>query len=159
MKPLKKSIKLLRNSWHLPMNSRKLFMYWISLPYELFLTFIYQCYNKRLLHGVPKYNTQHTRSWMVLFLWLWKQNKNTNYETILKSAQLVGTYIEKCTMFGNICTILENGCSFDCKGQLISKEDLKVFIWTKNQGKYFCISALASKLSQLKKIMAHYRAN
>ena len=29
------------------------------------------------------------------------------------------------------------------KGQLISKADLKVFIWTKNQRKYFCIFALA----------------
>ena len=31
------------------------------------------------------------------------------------------------------------------KGKLISKANLKVFIWTKNQRKCFCISALASK--------------
>ena len=31
------------------------------------------------------------------------------------------------------------------KGQLISKANSKLFIWTKNQRKYFCISALASK--------------
>ena len=30
------------------------------------------------------------------------------------------------------------------KGQLISKADLKIFIWTKNQQKYFGISALSS---------------
>ena len=45
------------------------------------------------------------------------------------------------------------------KGQFISKADLKVFIWTKNQRKHFCISALVSKMSQLKRIMAHYHAN
>ena len=31
------------------------------------------------------------------------------------------------------------------KGQLISKANSKLFTWTKNQRKYFCISALASK--------------
>ena len=31
------------------------------------------------------------------------------------------------------------------KGQLISKANFKVFIWTKKRMKYFCISALASK--------------
>ena len=31
------------------------------------------------------------------------------------------------------------------KGQLISKANFKVFIWTKKRTKYFCISALASK--------------
>ena len=44
--------------------------------------------------------------------------------------------------------VLEEG--LEAKGQLISKADLKVLIWTKNQRKYFCISALASKMSQLK---------
>ena len=41
---------------------------------------------------------------------------------------------------------------FLLKGQLISKTNFKVFIWTKNQRKYFCISALASKSGQIKKI-------
>ena len=46
------------------------------------------------------------------------------------------------------------------KGQLISKAKFKVFIWTKNWTKiFFCISALASKMGQIKKIMAHYHAN
>ena len=31
------------------------------------------------------------------------------------------------------------------KGQLILKANFKAFIWTKNQRKYFCVSALASK--------------
>ena len=35
--------------------------------------------------------------------------------------------------------------SCSAKGQLISKANFKFFIWTKNQWKYFCISALASK--------------
>ena len=39
----------------------------------------------------------------------------------MKSAQLVGTYIGKWTTFGNICTILENGCSFDCREQMSEK--------------------------------------
>ena len=38
------------------------------------------------------------------------------------------------------------------KGQLISKANSKVFIWTKNQRKYFCISGLASKSGQIRKI-------
>ena len=38
-----------------------------------------------------------------------------------------------------------------CKGQLISKANFEVFIWTKNQRKYFCISAQASKRKTLKK--------
>ena len=45
------------------------------------------------------------------------------------------------------------------KGQLISKANSKLFIWTKKQRKYFCISALASKMGQIIKIMAHYHAN
>ena len=45
------------------------------------------------------------------------------------------------------------------KGQLISRAGMKVFIEPKTQRKYFCISALASKMSQLKKRMAHYPAN
>ena len=36
---------------------------------------------------------------------------------------------------------------------------MKVFTWTKYQQKYFSISALASKISQLKKIMADYHVN
>ena len=39
----------------------------------------------------------------------------------MKSAQLVGTYIRKYTIFGNICTILENGRSFDCRVQMTEK--------------------------------------
>ena len=42
------------------------------------------------------------------------------------------------------------------KGQLISNQ---FSFEPKNQRKYFCISALASKMSQLKKIMSHYHAN
>ena len=38
------------------------------------------------------------------------------------------------------------------KGQLILKANSNLFIWTKNQHKYFCISALASKSGQIKKI-------
>ena len=38
------------------------------------------------------------------------------------------------------------------KGQLISKANFKVFIWTKKQWKYFCISAQAFKSSWIKKI-------
>ena len=34
---------------------------------------------------------------------------------------MVLTYIRKCTTFGNICTILENGCSFDCREQMSEK--------------------------------------
>ena len=48
------------------------------------------------------------------------------------------------------------------KGQLISEWLLDVFISTKNRTKiflYFCISALASKMGQIIKIMAHYHAN
>ena len=44
------------------------------------------------------------------------------------------------------------------KGQLISKAHFEVFIWTKNQRKYFCISALASKMGLIIKIMADYHA-
>ena len=35
----------------------------------------------------------------------------------------------------------------------------KVFICTKNEREYFCISALASEMGQIIKIMAHYHAN
>jgi hypothetical protein len=49
--------------------------------------------------------------------------------------------------------------SFVTKGQLILKANFEVFIGTKNQRKYFCISALASKMGQIIKIMAHYHAN
>ena len=46
------------------------------------------------------------------------------------------------------------------KGQIISEWLLDVFIWTKEtKRKYFCISALASKMGQIRKIMAHYHAN
>ena len=38
------------------------------------------------------------------------------------------------------------------KGQLISKANIKVFIWTKKQTKYFCISALASKSGQINEL-------
>ena len=39
------------------------------------------------------------------------------------------------------------------KGQLISKENSKLFIWTKKtKQKYFCSSALATKNGQIKKI-------
>ena len=34
-------------------------------------------------------------------------------------------------------------CFHCCKGQLISKANFEVFIWTKNERKYFSISALA----------------
>ena len=44
------------------------------------------------------------------------------------------------------------------KGQLISKAEMEVFIWTENQRKYLCISGLASKMSQSKEIIAHYYA-
>ena len=37
------------------------------------------------------------------------------------------------------------------KGQLISKANSKLFIWTKNQRKLFCISALASISGRIKK--------
>ena len=43
------------------------------------------------------------------------------------------------------------------KGQLISKA--KFSFEPKTERKYFCISALASKMGQIKKIMAHYHAN
>ena len=45
------------------------------------------------------------------------------------------------------------------KGQLISKANFKVFIWTKNQRKYFLISVLASKSGQIKKISDKYMIN
>ena len=45
------------------------------------------------------------------------------------------------------------------KGQYLSEAKFKVFIGTKNEWKYFCIFALASKMGQLKKIIAHYHAN
>ena len=45
------------------------------------------------------------------------------------------------------------------KGQLISKANFEIFIWTKNERKYFCISAIASKMGQTIKIFAHYHAN
>ena len=35
----------------------------------------------------------------------------------------------------------------------------EVFVYTKNEQKYFCISALASKMGLFIKIMAHYHAN
>ena len=38
------------------------------------------------------------------------------------------------------------------KGQLISKANIKVFIWTKKRTKYFCISALASISGQINEI-------
>ena len=43
------------------------------------------------------------------------------------------------------------------EGQLISKA--KLSIEPKNERKYFYISALASKMGQIIKIMAHYHAN
>ena len=43
------------------------------------------------------------------------------------------------------------------KGQFISKA--KFSFEPKTERKYFCISALASKMVQIKKIMAHYYAN
>ena len=49
--------------------------------------------------------------------------------------------------------------NYNTKGQLISKGLVKVFICTKNERKYLCISALASKMGQIIKIMAHYHAN
>ena len=45
------------------------------------------------------------------------------------------------------------------KGQLILKGHFKVFICTKNERKYFCISALASKKRSNKKIGALYTNN
>ena len=45
------------------------------------------------------------------------------------------------------------------KGQLISKANFKVFVWTKKRTIFFCISALASKMGQIIKIMAHYHGN
>ena len=104
------------------MNSRKLFMYWISLPYELFLTFIYQvlCYNKRLLEYLNTIHNIQGAEWHCFFD-SENKTKNTNDEIILKSAQLVSTYLGKCTTCGNICAILENGCSFDCREQMSEK--------------------------------------
>ena len=46
-----------------------------------------------------------------------------------------------------------------CKGQLISKGLFKVFICTKNERKYFCISALDTKKKSNKKIKALYTTN
>ena len=43
------------------------------------------------------------------------------------------------------------------EGQLISKA--KLSFEPKNERKYFYISALASKMGQIIKIMAHYHAN
>ena len=45
------------------------------------------------------------------------------------------------------------------KGQLIARAGMKVFIEPKTQRKYFCISALASKMGQIKKIIACYHTN
>ena len=42
------------------------------------------------------------------------------------------------------------------KNQNVQSE---VFVCTKNEQKYFCISALASKMGQIIKTMAHYHAN
>ena len=47
----------------------------------------------------------------------------------------------------------------DTKGQLNSEWLLDIFIWTKKERKYFCIPALASKMGQIIKIIAHYHAN
>ena len=64
--------------------------------------------------------------------------------------------------FFSTCEIGENEfiwAQLDSKGQLISKANFEVFIWTKKRTKYFYISALASKIGQIIKIMAHYHAN
>ena len=45
------------------------------------------------------------------------------------------------------------------KGQQISESNFKAFIWTKNERKYFCNTALPSKMGQIIKITAHYHAN
>ena len=46
------------------------------------------------------------------------------------------------------------------KGQLISKANSKLFIWTKKPTKFFfCISELASKSGQIKKISDKYMTN
>ena len=42
--------------------------------------------------------------------------------------------------------ILQSGLP---KGQLISKANFEVFIWTKNEQNYFFIFALASKVGQI----------
>ena len=39
------------------------------------------------------------------------------------------------------------------------KQNLKFSFEPKTDRKYFCISALASKMGQIKKVMAHYHAN
>ena len=48
---------------------------------------------------------------------------------------------------------------FYTKGQLISKANFECSFEPKNERKYFCISALASKMGQIIKIMGHYHAN
>ena len=45
------------------------------------------------------------------------------------------------------------------KGQLISKADMKVFIWTKKLTKIFLYFCPSLKNESIKKIMAHYHAN
>ena len=45
------------------------------------------------------------------------------------------------------------------KGQLILKVNFEVFFRTKKHQKYFCISAIASKMGQIIKMVAHFHAN
>jgi hypothetical protein len=45
------------------------------------------------------------------------------------------------------------------KGQLISKANSKLFIWTQKPTIFFCISALASKSGRIKKIYDKYMIN
>ena len=54
---------------------------------------------------------------------------------------------------------LVKGDNSIAKGQLISKANFEVFIWTQKRKKKFYIFALASKMGQIIKIMAHYHAN
>ena len=92
-------------------------------------------------------------SFVDFFLWIkvvivdswYKQTKIeiVFWNTIYTRANHSEKEVQKCTRYSFIV---------HTKVQLISKANSKLFIWTKNQQKYFCIPALASKSGRVKKI-------
>ena len=96
--------------------------------------------------------TQMTQKWKYIMvataIYYWKQKKKPASKIrMIKNKRKIGPYNSPAWQFYESST----------KGQSISKANFEVFIWTKNERKYFCIFALASKMGQI--MMAHYHAN
>ena len=121
--------QLWKGSVNFKVNSRPLFTIIYKLKNGNFMTRDFSPLIERVLTGVDR-----SKLLKICGLHYWYVRVTLKFWTLESRKASVGIWIQ------------------GTKGQLISKANSKLCIWTKNQRNYFCISVLASKSDQIKKI-------